>query len=270
MNQWAMGITLVIILASIGVIFTVTQWELPLSNGTIVSGTPEWVLLQPQKCAEIPWRKEWSIESGKSYAEFPVGEELSILGDYYSGKGIPILDVTLTYQSTDATCTQCGCPESFVYALLVHPSDAARLAVSGFTILDAEDPAIFTGPFFRQSSTQPIPLVKSSECEGLFATHTVIDGLLGSKKDSCYIQAAISEKDPGVCAKVYSIKAQHTCYTEVAVSQKNGSVCDYLSSQPKDSCISSVAGITQKPELCIAISDSTAQYLCELGATQKE
>ncbi len=270
MNNLAVGITFIIILVSVGVIYTVTQWDLPIQNTSVQSGQPTWVLLQPQKCAEIPWRKEWTLQTGKTYAEFPVKDELSILKNYYQGKGIQLLDVTLTYQATDSTCTQCGCPESFVYAIYTQPEDAAKLSVSGFTILDETDPAIFTGPFFRQSSTQPIQLVKSSECEGIFATNTVIDGLLGSKKDSCYIQAAISEKNPLVCAKVFSIQAQQTCYAEVAVSQKNVSVCDYLTSSPKDSCISSVAGITQKPELCASVSDSTAKYLCELGATQKE
>lgn len=269
MNPLAVGITIGIILLSVATIYTVSQWDLPKVENPLNSNQPTWVLLQPNKCADIPWRREWSNTTGKSYSEFPVKDELTILETYYEGKGIPITDVTISYQATDPLCTQCGCPESFIYALLVNPSDAARLAVSGFTILDETDPAIFTGPFFRQSTTNPISAVKTSDCEQLFATNTVIDGLLGSKKDSCYIQAAITAGDPAICQNVKTVKPQQTCYAEVAVSLKKVEICNNLSGSPKDSCISSVAGVMQKPSLCTQVSDSTAKYFCELGSTPK-
>ena len=44
MNNLAVGITLVIILVSVGVIYTVTQWDLPIQNTQIQSGQPQWVL----------------------------------------------------------------------------------------------------------------------------------------------------------------------------------------------------------------------------------
>jgi hypothetical protein len=268
MNPWEVGITVLIILGSVGVIYSVSQWELPMAeNSSSRHLLPEWVLLQPQKCAEIPWRKEWVQQNQSDYASFPVNEELPIIQTYYRSRGLTLLDVKLTYQATDSQCTSCGCPESFVYALYVNPEDAARLAASGFTILDTSDPKIFTGPFFRQSQTNPISPVKASECADVFATNTLLDELFGSKKDSCYIQAAITEKNAEVCQNVSSLKANQTCYTEVAVTLKWVDVCQQISSSSaKDSCISSVAGITKDKTLCASINDSSAKYFCELGA----
>lgn len=267
MNKLAVGFTLGIIVLSLGVIYAVSQWELPKPITNPTSNEPTWVLLQPQKCSEIPWRKAWADQNQKPYTEFPVASELSIMKNYYMQKSIIVMDVELTYQSGNSTCLACGCPEPFVFAIQTTQSDAARLAVSGFKVLDNSNPEYFTGKYYRQSSSQPIEYVPSSECDQLFSTQTALDELLGSKKDSCYIQAAISEKNVNVCAKVYSIKAQHTCVTEVAVAMKDVSLCQKASNASgKDGCIASVAGILQKPSYCSQITDSTAKYFCEVGA----
>ncbi|MFH0970370.1 MAG: hypothetical protein V1776_02835 [Candidatus Diapherotrites archaeon] len=247
----------------------VSQWELPV-EGNPSSESKEWVLMQPQKCVEIPWRSEWAQQHQASYSTFPVQEEIIILTSYYTVRGVPIEEVQLTYQATDSTCTQCGCLEPFVFALYVRTEDAARLAVSGFTILNADDPTVFTGLYYRQSPGQNIKLVKESECEGLFATQTLLDGLFGNKKDSCYIQAAISEGNPVICQNVFAVKAKETCYQEVAVSLKSVDICNRIASQGGiNSCIGSVAGVTHNVALCNMITDSTAKYFCELGASPK-
>ncbi|MEK6902734.1 MAG: hypothetical protein AABX02_04070 [archaeon] len=265
MNKIAVGFTVLIIVVSLGIIYAVSQWELPKPITSPTSNEPTWVLLQPQKCTEIPWRKAWAEQNGKPYTEFPVASELTIMKSYYQQKGITIFDIDLTYQGGNATCLSCGCPEPFVFAVQTTQSDAARLAVSGFTILDNSNPEYFTGKYYRQSSA--VSYVPSSDCDKLFSTQTALDELLGSKKDSCYIQAAISEKNVDVCANVYSTKAQHTCVTEVAVAMKDVSLCQKASNASgKDGCIASVAGILQKPEYCVQITDSTAKYFCEVGA----
>ena len=265
MNKIAVGFTLLIIVLSLGVIYAVSQWELPTPIKTPTSNEPTWVLLQPTKCTEIPWRKAWADENQKPYSEFPAASELSIMKQYYLQKDIQVFDIELTYQGSSAACLACGCPEPFVFAVQTTQSDAARLAVSGFTILDNSNPENFTGKYYRQSDA--VSYVPSSQCEQLFSTQTALDGLLGSKKDSCYVQAAISEKDVEVCTKIYSIKAQQTCVTEVAVAMKNVSLCQKAPNvSGKDSCIASVAGILQKPEWCVQISEATAKYFCEIGA----
>lgn len=271
MDQRAVAFTLGIIVLSLGTIYWISQWELPLVQQTL-NGSPEWVLMQPQKCAEIPWRKDWSLKNGKPYDEFPLTSEISLLKAYYSAKGITILDATFTYQSTNDACHSCGCPEPFVFALYVNQTDAARLSISGFTILDNSNPYIFTGPLFRQSATQPVSVVLSAECEQLFSTNTALDQLLGSKKDSCYVQAAISARDISLCEKISTEGAQNTCISEVAVARRDASLCETISAKTSSayaSCISGVAGITQNAGLCARIPETSARTWCELGATPK-
>ncbi len=267
MNRAAVILTVGIILVSLTIIYWVSQWEIPVEETSFFPDTPEWVLLQPQKCHEIPWRKEWSIQNQKPYGEFPLEEEVEIMTLYYSEKGIIIIDASFTYQPPSEVCHACGCPEPFVFALLVNPNDAARLAVSGFTILDTGDPYIFTGPLFRQSTSKPVTLVTESECASVFSTSTFIDQIFGSKKDSCYIQAAISTKDPNVCNNITNTPVKYNCLSEVAVATKNANVCDQIpSASAYASCISGVAGITQNKSLCTKITDPSAQNWCELGA----
>lgn len=265
MNRTAVAFTLGIIVVSLGIIFAVSQWDIPVSDNAPSSDTPEWVLLQPQKCTEIPWRKAWAIRNQKPYADFPLSEEVDILTQYYAEKDVTILDVSFTYQSVPL-CASCGCPEPFVFALLVDPRDAARLAVSGFTILDTSDPYVFTGPFFRQSQTNSIAVVTEAECQNVFATHTFLDQLFGSKRDSCFIQAAISAKNPAICANIDAQQAHDTCISELAVALRTVSLCDQLQSGSKNACITGVAGIKQDPTLCYKISDATANYFCKVGA----
>lgn len=271
MDRNAVLFTIGIILASVGVIYWIAQWDLPLVN-TPNTSQPVWVLMQPQKCAEIPWRKDWSLQHGKNYADFPLENELSVLQTYYSAKGITILDATFTYQSTSETCTACGCPEPFVFALYVNPTDAARLSVSGFTILDNTNPYIFTGPLFRQSVSQPVSTVLATDCEKLFSTNTGLDALLGNKKESCYVQAAISARDVSVCENISTTPVRYTCISEVAVSRRDAELCEIIpekNSSAYASCISGVAGITQNATLCARISDNAAKQWCELGAKPK-
>jgi hypothetical protein len=270
MDRLAVAFTLGIILFSLGLIFWVSSWEIPRENNPTDSGQPEWVLLQPQKCWEIPWRKEWSIENQQPYSSFPVQDEVNYLQKYYTERGITILEAQFTYQPISDTCTGCGCPEPFVFALYVNQTDAARLSISGFTILDNSNPYIFTGPLFRQSVNKPISSVSADECAGLFSTSTILDEIFGSKKDSCYVQAAISARDVTLCQNVSAAQAKQTCISEVAVATKDVSLCTTLSSaSAKTSCITGVAGLLQKPALCANIVDSSARTWCQLGATPK-
>lgn len=271
MDRNAVLFTLGIIVFSLAIIFWVSQWEIPVQP-TPNEGQPEWVLMQPQKCWEIPWRKDWTLQHGKTYDEFPVKDELSVLKKYYADKGIVILAATFTYQSTNDTCNTCGCPEPFVFALLASQTDAARLSISGFKILDTTDPYIFTGPLFRQSTTQPISMVLPEECAGIFSTNTLLDEILGSKKDSCYVQAAISARDVTLCENISAQQAKNTCVSEVAVALKNSALCERITpntSSAYASCISGVAGATQNPSLCVRITDTSARTWCELGASPK-
>lgn len=262
--------TVLLIFASVGVIYWVSSWEIPLQNGNSENGAPEWVLMQPQTCSEIPWRKEWSLENKKNYSDFPVQDELAYLTSYYTVRGITVLDASFTYQPNTTTCTGCGCPEPFVFALYVSQTDAARLSFSGFAILDTTDPYIFTGPLFRQSTTQPISAVSASDCEDVFFTDSVLDQILGNKKDSCYIQAAISSRDVSLCEKVSAAEAKNTCYIELAVAKKDIQICARVTSEgARTSCLTNVAGILQQPALCASISESAAKAWCELGATPK-
>ncbi len=268
MNRVAVALTVGIILVSLMVIFMVSQWDIPVQENVSPSA-PTWVLLQPQKCQEIPWRKDWAISHGEPYASFPAAEEISILMAYYSQRGVKLLDVKLTYQAVDASCNACGCPEPFVFAFYVNGEDAARLTVSGFTILDKGNPYIFTGPFFRQSTTQTIALVTAKECEDVFSTNTFVDTLFGSKKDSCYIQAAISAKDVSLCSTISLAAAKNTCISEVAVATKDITLCEKIRSIESAyvSCVSGVAGILHQPSLCVRITEASAKSWCELGAT---
>ncbi len=270
MDNRAVGMTIGIILVSLLIIYWVSSWEIPVQITPGSEGEPEWVLMQPQKCSEIPWRKDWALQNKMDYSQFPVKDEVAYLKSYYTARGITILDATFTYQPTNDTCTGCGCPEPFVFALLTSPTDAARLSVSGFTILDTSNPYIFTGPLFRQSTSQPISSVSTNECAGLFATNTFIDEILGSKKDSCYIQAAISTRDVSVCEKITTQLSKNTCYTELAVALNDISICQKISSTSANaSCISGIAGTKQNPALCASIQDTSARTWCELGATPK-
>lgn len=269
MNRVEVALTMGIILLSLGVIFLVSQWELPQGPVSPDAQLPEWVLLQPLKCTEIPWRAEWARTSGQPYASFPVAQEMSILTHYYQGKGIAVLDARLTYQATDSLCTQCGCPEPFVFGVQTYSGDAAKLAASGFKIVDTSNPYIFTGPLFRQSTAQPISAVHESDCASIFATQTILDEWLGSKKDSCYIQAAIDAKDLSICAKITASGPQTTCVTEVATATHNPSACATLaSSGGKDTCYTQVAGVTQNAGLCNNVMDATAKSICLLGVQQ--
>ena len=72
MNRAAVALTVGIILVSLLIIFWVSQWEIPMEDTSFLPNTPEWVLLQPQKCQEIPWRNEWSLENQKPYGVFPL------------------------------------------------------------------------------------------------------------------------------------------------------------------------------------------------------
>ncbi len=267
MNRWAIGLTLLIIGVSLFVIYSVSQWDLPKPVIGVGLQPKEWVLLQPTKCTEIPWRKEWAFLNQKSYDEFPLESELEILQEYYEGRGVRVLDIKLTYEAADPLCTACGCPEPFVFAIQTYERDAAKLAVSGFRVLDTTNPYIFTGPLFRQSLEQPLSYVRESDCDTLFSTKTFLDEWLGSKKDSCYIQAAIGAKNPQICEKVQALQARNTCITEVAVSLQYVELCYQLAEQAnRDACISSVAGITQTISLCDQVQDSTVKYFCRLGA----
>ena len=269
MDQRAVGFTVGIILFSLLIIYWISSWDIPVQTPPNAT-TPAWVLLQPQKCSEIPWRKDWALQNQKTYDEFPVQNEITYLKKYYTDKGITILEAKFTYQSTNETCTGCGCPEPFVFALLVSETDAARLSISGFTILDTSNPYIFTGPLFRQSTAQPISSVSASECDGLFVTNTFIDELFGSKKDSCYIQAAISARDVTLCENISAQQAKNTCITEMAVALNDISLCARITSTSANaSCVSGIAGTQHNPALCAAIQGSSARTWCELGATPK-
>ncbi len=270
MDNRAVALTILLIFVSLGTIYWISSWEIPLQNGNSNTGEPEWVLMQPQTCSEIPWRKEWSLANQKNYSDFPIQDELTHLTTYYTARGITVLDASFTYQPNTTTCTGCGCPEPFVFALYVSQTDAARLSFSGFTILDTTDPYIFTGPLFRQSTTQPISTVSASDCEDVFFTDSVLDKILGNKKDSCYIQAAISSRDVSLCENVSAAEAKNTCYIELAVAKKDIQICARVTSEgARTSCLTNVAGILQQPALCASISDAAAKAWCELGATPK-
>ncbi len=269
MDKRAVGFTLGIILVSLLIIFWISSWDIPVQT-TPDDSAPTWVLLQPQKCSEIPWRKDWALQNKQSYSAFPIADEVTYLKKYYLNKGIAILDTKFTYQSTNETCTGCGCPEPFVFALFVNETDAARLSISGFTILDSSNPYIFTGPLFRQSTTQPVSSVSAGECDGLFSTNTFIDELFGSKKDSCYIQAAISTRDVKLCENISTQQSKNTCYAEMAVAMNDISICQRITSAGANaSCVSGIAGTMHNPALCATIQDSSARAWCELGATPK-
>ncbi|MEK6821554.1 MAG: hypothetical protein AABY11_04110, partial [archaeon] len=59
MNRVTLGLTLGIILLSLFAIHAVTRWQATYINPT-EAHAPEWVLLQPLRCATIPWRSEWA------------------------------------------------------------------------------------------------------------------------------------------------------------------------------------------------------------------
>ncbi len=267
MNTLALAFTLLIIIASLGIIFLVSQWDLSKVSSTPTNGEKSWVLLQPTQCTEIPWRRAWANQNGKNYSDFPVTNELQIAKAYYTGKGLTIFDATITYRSVDAACTVCGCPEPFVFAIQTYQGDAAKLGASGFKILDPQDPSIFTGPLFRQNIEQPLNVVSAKECEGIFATGTFLDDILGSKKDSCYIQAAINLRSVEECKKVVSSAAKNTCYSEVATAQKSTATCQLISdSTAKAYCIANVAGALKDKKLCAQITESSAKIYCNLAA----
>ncbi|MDP2666560.1 MAG: hypothetical protein Q8P05_03610 [Candidatus Diapherotrites archaeon] len=267
MDKRAVAMVVGLILISLGILFWVTQWELPIAPDASMDA-PEWVLLQPGKCTVLPWREQWGIENNRPYAQFPVEEELSYVRAFYEERDIRVLDIQLAYQNVDVTCTVCGCPEPFVFGLFTYPPDAARLALSGFRVLDPGDPTLITGPLFRQAVDRPIAPVSSSECAQIFSTGTFIDGLLGNKKESCYIQAAISARDGDICYAIPRTEARDTCFTEVAIARRSASECDRIVFMgAKDACLIAVAGITRNASLCGNVSSETSRAYCIAAST---
>lgn len=269
MNRVAVFFTLTIILASLAILYTVSHWQLPQPATPAGSLTKTWVLLQPVTCQELPWRSEWARTNQKSYAEFPTRQERALIRVYYQDRGITVLNVSLTYQPTDATCTRCGCPERFVYGIQTYAGDAAKLSASGFNIVDNSDPRIFTGPLFRQSTDQPISNVSEADCDQLFSTQTALDEILGSRKDSCYVQAAIGARNIDICAKIHANAVHTNCITEVATALKYADACDLLNEPlDRDACLAGVAGALGDVEICVRIIDPNTRYFCELGAQE--
>jgi hypothetical protein len=266
MNRKALALIVGIIIVSLGVIYWVSQLEISPPEIRDENGVQEWVLLQPTKCAKIPWRAGWAKEKDKPYEEFPLTDELEYLQDYYADRGVTILDSTLTYSTQDIVCEGCGCPESFVFAVLVYQGDAAKLAVSGFEILDQGDPNIFTSPLFRAGiSAQSKPPPIDSDCENVFSTSTFLDILFGSSKDACYIESAINNKDESACDKVVSARGKNDCYTEVAILKKSVSPCEKIKeSEISQGCIAQVAAVTQNQELCAVLTNQPAKEYCEM------
>lgn len=242
-----------------------SQQEIPIPQTEDKTGVQEWVILQPTKCNKIPWRNAWAEENNQPYESFPLENELDYLKEYYSQKGVIILDATLTYSIQEKACNGCGCPEPFVFAVFVYQKDAAKLAVSGFEILDKGDPNIFTSPLFRQSTQQKDTPPSVSDCEKVFSTTTFLDVLFGSARDSCYIQVAFSQQDETICEKVLSPKGRNDCYTEVAVLKKNVILCQKVEDkQRQQGCIAQVASATQNKELCTVLTDESAKQYCEI------
>ncbi len=128
-----------IVLVSLGLIFTVMQWKLPpiIPNPNPDPNQKEWVNFQPKTCQEIPWRKAWSEANEKPYEDFPLEDELAILKQYYTSKNVTISEAKILYTSSASNpnaCTGCGCEEPFSFEVYVSQSDAALLAISGFTL----------------------------------------------------------------------------------------------------------------------------------------
>ncbi len=262
-----LGLTLGIILLSLFAIHAVTRWQATYINPT-EDHAPELVLLQPLRCATIPWRSEWAEKNNAVYTAFPVNEERVIIQQYYAARDIPVLGVELMYRSPTPACSLCGCPDPFVFALLVSPPDSLRVGWAGATTLDKTSPTVFTGKFYRQSGIRPLVSVTEKECDALWSIHPVIDAWAGSPKDACYILAGIVENDLAVCEKMSTLAGKETCYHEIAYAQQNPETCSLiLTRERNENCLISLAGVTGNAALCDTLSGATAHYFCAL-ATQ--
>jgi hypothetical protein len=99
----------------------------------IVANDPRgvWLAIYPSQCSTADaWRKDWvNAHDGAHYHPFG-RQEMPILIEYCSKRGISVLDST-TQDVDGMRCAACTCPANYILFLLVSEADAMAVAEFG-------------------------------------------------------------------------------------------------------------------------------------------
>ena len=103
---------------------------------TPVAGPPPdtvWVAIQPVQCLGNPWEKAWLAHHHNKGAAYPRDQELKLLREFFTAKGIHILDLRLRpFMQGTGLCMACTCPRGDTIYLLVSGSDSIPLTRYGY------------------------------------------------------------------------------------------------------------------------------------------
>ena len=155
-------------------------------------GNKKWLGTTPDHCGTNPWQKYWYTTHNKTYSDYPISDDASIISNYYKKLGVTIFNMTtVSWENGHGTIPEL-CNHGITLYLLVSDHDVDKMLQLGFFVADDIHKSIMNGIYPKTSDIMsPLDQFKS----GISATDVKCkSGLVLIKKLSDNSPACVTSK----------------------------------------------------------------------------
>jgi hypothetical protein len=113
--------------------FTLLNASLLAAPKELISQGRVWIVVRPLQCLDNPWEKDWLANHKKKTAKYPNDHDHAVIKQFFSKKGIEIMDIReKPYVSGEPLCQTCGCERGDTLFLLIESSNSMKMQSFGY------------------------------------------------------------------------------------------------------------------------------------------